>query len=126
MKKYEILEFYEDQGQIVVQFDNGMVFNIDLTVEDNKYPEGKGLDELIMSYYPSWIDIRKEEVTSVKNSSNIKKLVKMKEVDEEPALEQPEPVVQDQPTISIEEQEELQRDAIKEIVLSVLKELKVV
>jgi hypothetical protein len=79
--KYQIIEFYEPTGSIVVQFKNGDevlgVFNVDLPfTDDGLYIHGAELEAYIMSMYPHSILERRERLSAgVANSADIAALV---------------------------------------------------
>ena len=56
--QYKILYFYEDTGSIVVnyycdEFPDGLNFNIDVQIVDNKYPTLEEIYSLILQYKPT-------------------------------------------------------------------------
>jgi hypothetical protein len=79
--KYQIIEFYEPTGSIVVQFKNEEevlgIFNVDLPfTDDGLYIHGAELETYIMSMYPHSILERRERLSAgVANSADIAALV---------------------------------------------------
>lgn len=79
--KYQIIEFNEVTGSIVVMFKNGDevlgIFNVDLPfTEDNLYISGAELESYILGMYPQSIIDRRELLKSgVANSADIAALV---------------------------------------------------
>lgn len=118
--KYKIESFDEKLGQIVVEFDDGIRTAIDLPLTDlHKYPEGEELKNLINSYYPVWhIERMKLLANGISNAEYIRNSVLVKEetiVDDIPAVKQDLP-------LTLNESEEMQMNAFREIVLEILKE----
>lgn len=74
--EYQIISFDESVGQIVVEYNEGMTFALDLPIEDGAYPEGEALDILIKQFLPTWVVERKQMIASgVRNKDNIKSIV---------------------------------------------------
>jgi hypothetical protein len=75
---YKIRFFDKEKGSIVVEFDGVGTFNIDLPIEDSKYPEGEALHNLIQQYAPVWVIEREEKISAgVTNESYIAGLVEV-------------------------------------------------
>lgn len=117
--KYKIESFDEKVGQIVVEFEDGIRTAVDLPVDtSNRYPEGIELKTLITSHYPTWyVDRIKQISNGVTNADYIKNSIEIKE-----ELVVEESLPQEETVITLEESEQLQIDAFKEIIISVLKE----
>lgn len=79
--EYQIISFDESVGQIVVEYNEGMTFALDLPIEDGAYPEGEALDVLIKQFLPVWVVERKNAIASgVSNAESIKAVVVPKPV----------------------------------------------
>lgn len=79
--EYQIIAFDESVGQIVVEYNEGMTFALDLPIEDGAYPEGEALDVLIKQFLPVWVVERKKAIASgVSNAESIKAVVVPKSV----------------------------------------------
>ena len=79
--EYQIIAFDEAVGQIVVEYNEGMTFALDLPIEDGAYPEGEALDVLIRQFLPVWVVERKQAIASgVSNAESIKAVVVPKPV----------------------------------------------
>jgi hypothetical protein len=74
---YDIVEFDERSGQIVIECQGGQRFTIELPVEDGKYPEKDILDIYVRGFIPSW-HIEKQGLISagISNSNVIRALVR--------------------------------------------------
>ena len=78
--EYQIIAFDEAVGQIVVEYNEGMTFALDLPIEDGAYPEGEALDTLFKQFLPTWVVERKQAIASgVSNAESIKAVVVTKE-----------------------------------------------
>lgn len=67
--RYKIVDLQD--GVITIEYESGLTINLDLPIVDNKFPEGKELDQIIKNAYPGWHDQRKAELAKVKNSHKI-------------------------------------------------------
>jgi hypothetical protein len=75
MADYIIRSFDAVNGSIVVDY-QGVVFNLDLPVENGRYPEGAELDAHITMYLPVWVIERKNLLAQgVENEASIASLV---------------------------------------------------
>jgi hypothetical protein len=75
MANYIIRSFNELNGSILVDY-QGVVFNLDLPIENGKYPEGAELDAHITMYLPVWAIERKNLLAQgVENKTSIASLV---------------------------------------------------
>lgn len=124
--KYQITNFDESMGQIIVDFGNNMRFAIDLPVDDlNKYPEGKELESLILSHYPTWHVERIEKLSSgITNVQYIKDLLPKEATNNTATIDESsdtQPAIPNAPSVSVEESEQLQKEAFEEIVIDILK-----
>lgn len=78
--EYKIIAFDETIGQITVEYGEGIVFALDLPIENGAYPVGEALDALIKQFLPTWVVERKQSIASgVRNIDGIKSLVVVKE-----------------------------------------------
>ena len=78
--EYKIIAFDETIGQITVEYGEGIVFALDLPIENGAYPVGEALDALIKQFLPTWVVERKQSIASgIRNIDGIKSLVVAKE-----------------------------------------------
>ena len=78
--EYKIIAFDETIGQITVEHGEGIVFALDLPIENGAYPVGDELDVLIKQFLPTWVVERKQSIASgIRNIDGIKSLVVAKE-----------------------------------------------
>lgn len=85
---YVIRSFDESFGQITVEY-NGVNFSIDLPIdENNNYPTGDKLAEIIDSAAPKWHTARKEKIAAGVNNSDVIKAMVVPVVAPEPTAEQ--------------------------------------
>lgn len=78
--EYKIIAFDETIGQITVEYGEGIVFALDLPIENGAYPEGEALDVLIKQFLPTWVVERKQAIASgISNAESIKAVVVPKE-----------------------------------------------
>jgi hypothetical protein len=77
---YEIIEFNESSGLIVVFIPKtNQKFSIELQIDDNRYPEGEDLDRYIRGFLPTWVTERVEKINDgVSNVDYIKSLIPKK------------------------------------------------
>lgn len=73
---YVIRSFDPNTGSVVVDFENVGRYNIDLPIENGKYPEGDALDTYIMHHAPTWVIERANQLKAgVENAAYIASLV---------------------------------------------------
>lgn len=73
---YKIRAFNKVTGSIVVEFENFAPFNIDLPLNDGKYPEGQELDQYIRGFLPIEFVKRIQTIAQgVENETSIESLV---------------------------------------------------
>jgi hypothetical protein len=74
--QYKIVKFDEIAGQIQVKCENyDPIINIDLPVDNGKFPEGEALDLYIRGFVPTWLINRSNNVKKVINKDYIKSLI---------------------------------------------------
>lgn len=80
---YEIKSFYESTATIVVRFETGDEFEIELPVENGKVYEGDVLHTYILGFAPPQYKVeRQREIKGgVKNAASVKKLVSATNLD---------------------------------------------
>lgn len=85
---YVIRSFDESFGQITVEY-NGVNFSIDLPIdENNNYPTGDKLTEIIDNAAPKWHTARKEKIAAGVNNSDVIKAMVVPVVVPEPTPEE--------------------------------------
>ena len=73
---YKIRSFNQTTGSIVVEFMDFPLFNVDLPVENGRYPEGEVLDTYIRGFLPIWVVERKQVIQAgISNAEAIAALV---------------------------------------------------
>ncbi len=68
--KYKLVSLSD--GVLTVEYETGVSVNIDLPIENDKFPEGKELDRIVNEAYPGWYVERIEKLKRVKNAEKIK------------------------------------------------------
>ena len=74
---YKIVNFFPETGQIEIECEGyNQRINIDLPIDNGKYPEGDDLDIYIRGFIPSWLIQRNKLLSNgITNSDSIKSLV---------------------------------------------------
>lgn len=85
--QYIIRAFNKELGQIVVEYDNQWTFAVDLPIEDNSFPIGDKLEQVIQSYAPVWLKERKELLSQ--NPANTEAIEALVVPVPAPVVEQP-------------------------------------
>jgi hypothetical protein len=117
---YVIKSFDALNGSIVVDFEGVGRYNVDLPIQDNKYPEGQALEVFIRQFAPTWVVERATKLSSgVENAAYIAGLVQEDPVEEAPV----EPELTQEELQAIEAQKAaIERAKIEAIVNAVLDE----
>jgi hypothetical protein len=117
---YVIKSFDALNGSIVVDFEGVGRYNVDLPIEDNKYPEGEALEAFIRQFAPTWVVERAAKLNAgVSNAAYIAGLVQADPVEVVPE----EPVLTQEEIQAIEAQKAaIERARIEAIVNAVLDE----
>lgn len=68
---YRLLKFYQDSGQLSVQFGEAAPVLIDVPVEDGKYLSGDMLHSYIRGFEPVWNTARAQEVLSASGADTV-------------------------------------------------------
>lgn len=73
---YIIREFNKESGQLVVEYEGKWTYAIDLPVEDNAFPVGEKLENIIQGMAPVWLAERESSLNAeVSNIAAIEALV---------------------------------------------------
>lgn len=117
---YVIKSFDAEKGSIIVDFEGVGRYNVDLPIEDNKYPEGDALGAFIQQFAPTWVVERASKLSAgVSNAAYIAGLVQADPVEEVPV----EPELTQEEIQAIEAQKAaIERARIEAIVNAVLDE----
>lgn len=74
--QYKIVKFDENSGQIQIKCENyDPIINIDLPIDNGKFPEGEALDLYIRGFVPAWLINRSNNIKKVTNKEYIQSLV---------------------------------------------------
>jgi len=97
--QYIIRHFNQEIGQLTVEYAGEWTYAVDLPIENNAYPVGERLEEIIQGMAPTWQQERRALLSQ--NPAN---------VDAIQALVQPYQVTQ---TLSIEEQRDFKQEQLE-------------
>lgn len=105
---YQIIEFIESTGQVILHVDGFPSFAVDLPIDENgNVPTGDELNQYLNGFIPVWqIERNQKLISGITNASEIHKLVTPLPI---------QPVVEQVQNVN-------QNDGIKSIVLEVLVE----
>lgn len=74
--EYIIRNFDKTNGQITVEYAGKWTYAIDLPIEDNAFPVGEKLEQIIQSMAPTWLLEREQSLAvEVANTTTIESLV---------------------------------------------------